>query len=94
MAEAAGVDCVALVHKLAKAMTVEVEDLNPSQPANLYSVDSLVAIEIQAWVFKEVKSDVSVIDILSNKLLASPAGTIAAESAMLYPLIKDIEGYM
>ncbi|CAG8327922.1 unnamed protein product [Penicillium salamii] len=94
LAEAADAVCVALVRKLAKAMMMELEDLDPSRPANSYGVDSLVAVEIRAWVFKEVKSDVSVFDILSNKPLASLAGTIAAKSTLLSPSIKDTEGYM
>ncbi|KAJ5715842.1 uncharacterized protein N7483_013023 [Penicillium malachiteum] len=94
MADAADAVCVALVRKLAKAMMMELEDLDPSRPANSYGVDSLVAVEIRAWVFKEVKSDVSVFDILSNKPLALLAGAIAAKSTLLSPSIKDTEGYM
>ncbi|KAJ5788006.1 hypothetical protein N7457_002996 [Penicillium paradoxum] len=94
LAEAADAVCVALVRKLAKAMMMELEDLDPSRPANSYGVDSLVAVEIRAWVFKEVKSDVSVFDILSNKPLASLAGTIAAKSTLLSASIQGVEGYM
>lgn len=91
LAEAADAVCVALVRKLAKAMMVEIEDLDPTRPANSYGVDSLVAVEVRAWVFKEVKSDVSVFDILSNMPLASLATKIAAKSSLLPPTISGTD---
>jgi len=38
-----------------------------------FAVDSLIAVEIRNWVLKELKSDVSVLDILS----ALPIHTLA-----------------
>ncbi|EHK20651.1 uncharacterized protein TRIVIDRAFT_223622 [Trichoderma virens Gv29-8] len=91
LAEAADAVCVALVRKLAKAMMVEIEELDPTRPANSYGVDSLVAVEVRAWVFKEVKSDVSAFDILSNMPLQPLATKIAAKSSLLPPTISDTE---
>ncbi|KAE8150832.1 putative polyketide synthase [Aspergillus avenaceus] len=93
IAEATDAVCTALVRKLAKALMMELEDLDPNRPANTYGVDSLVAVEVRAWVFKEVKSDVSVFDILSNMPLASLAGTIAAKSTLLSPAMKSADNY-
>jgi hypothetical protein len=64
-------------------MMIELEDLDSSKPANAYGVDSLVAVEVRAWVFKEVKSDVSVFDILSNAPLTTLAKMIAEKSNLL-----------
>ncbi|UKZ82673.1 putative secondary metabolism biosynthetic enzyme [Trichoderma virens FT-333] len=91
LAEAADAVCVALVRKLAKAMMVEIEELDSTRPANSYGVDSLVAVEVRAWVFKEVKSDVSAFDILSNMPLQPLATKIAAKSSLLPPTISDTE---
>ncbi|KUL89318.1 hypothetical protein ZTR_03620 [Talaromyces verruculosus] len=66
MTETTDAACTTLVRKLAKAMMIEVEDLDSSRPANSYGVDSLVAVKIHAWIFKEVKSDVSIFEIRSN----------------------------
>lgn len=73
----------ALISKLARAMMMDDGDVNPERPANAYGVDSLVAVEIRAWVFKEVKSDVSVFEILSNASLIELANKIAANSSLL-----------
>jgi hypothetical protein len=86
--EAADAVCGALVRKLAKAMMMDIENLDPGRPANAYGVDSLVAVEIRAWVFKEVKSDVSVFDILSNAPLVSLSLKIALHSTLLPAELK------
>ncbi|UKZ52811.1 hypothetical protein TrVGV298_006598 [Trichoderma virens] len=74
--------------RLAKAMMMDEADLDSGCPANAYGVDSLVAIEIRAWVFKTVKSDISVFDILSNAPLATLAGLIAAKSSYVSATIR------
>ncbi|KAL2069774.1 hypothetical protein VTL71DRAFT_14453 [Oculimacula yallundae] len=86
--EATDLVCRALVRKLAKAMMMDVENLDPELPANSYGVDSLVAVEIRAWVFKEAKSEVSVFDILSNAPLSSLSSKIVASSALLPAELK------
>jgi hypothetical protein len=89
--EASDVVCTALMRKLAKAMMMELEDLDSGKPANSYGVDSLVAVEVRAWVFKEVKSDVSVFDILSNAPLTSLAAKIASKSSVTTVAFKAEE---
>ncbi|KAG9239333.1 hypothetical protein BJ875DRAFT_491623 [Amylocarpus encephaloides] len=91
MAEASELVCLALMKKLAKAMLMELEDLDSSRPANAYGVDSLVAVEVRAWVFKDVKSDVSVFEILSNAPLTQLAGNIAARSSLVGAGVRGAE---
>lgn len=86
--EAGAAVCVALMRKLAKAMMMDEADLDSGRPANAYGVDSLVAVEIRAWVFKTVKSDISVFDILSNAPLATLAGLIASKSSYVPVAIR------
>ena len=88
LSEASQVICSALMRKLAKAMIMELEDLDSGKPANSYGVDSLVAVEVRAWVFKEVKSDVSVFDILSNAPLTMLAAKIADKSSLISAAVR------
>ena len=88
LSEASEVICSALMRKLAKAMMMELEDLDAGKPANSYGVDSLVAVGVRAWMFKEVKSDVSVFDILSNAPLTMLAAKIAAKSSLISAAIR------
>ena len=93
--EAAEALSVALVCKLARSMMMEVEYPDPARPANAYGVDSLVAVEVRTWAFKEAKSDVSVFDILSNAPLGSLAAKIAANSPLLpADICGNISRYM
>ncbi|UKZ78608.1 hypothetical protein TrVFT333_006354 [Trichoderma virens FT-333] len=89
--EAGAAVCVALMRKLAKAMMMDEADLDSGRPANAYGVDSLVAVEIRAWVFKTVKSDISVFDILSNAPLATLAGFIASKSSYVSAAVRGEE---
>ncbi|OJZ83577.1 hypothetical protein ASPFODRAFT_220554 [Aspergillus luchuensis CBS 106.47] len=76
MGEASDIVCRALMQKLAKAMMMELEDLDA------------IAVEVRAWVLKEAKSDVSVFDILSNDPLTALAAKIATKSALLSPTVQ------
>lgn len=46
---------VALVEKLAGAIPMPPEDVDPSRPVTTYGVDSLIASEIRNWSFNVVK---------------------------------------
>lgn len=83
LAEASDLVRKALIRKLVRARMIEVEDVDASRPANSYGGDSLVAVEVRAWVLKEVRSDVSVFDILSNSPLTTLAAKIAAKSSLI-----------
>ena len=80
----------ALKKKLAKAMMMSVDDIDGAQPVSSYGVDSLVAVEVRTWVFKEIKADISVFDVLSNVPLASLARTIVGKSK--YVMESLLEG--
>ncbi|KAM7187391.1 hypothetical protein V8F33_011289 [Rhypophila sp. PSN 637] len=81
--EAASVALAAITRKLARAMMMDEADLDPESPANSYGIDSLVAVEIRAWMFKELRSEVSVFEILSNAPLSSLAAMVAGRSTVV-----------
>ncbi len=81
----------ALKTKLAKAMMMAVEDIDGEHPVSSYGVDSLVAVEVRTWVFKEIKADISVFDVLSNVPLASLARTIVGRSTYVSEALLEGE---
>lgn len=83
--------CEALIAKLAKSMMMPVEDLEASKPVNMYGVDSLVAVEIRNWIFREIKADVSVFDILSSVPLAALSAKVASKSKLVPVSILEVE---
>jgi len=77
----AGSDLVpsALGTKLAKLMMAAAE-VDMSKPISTYGVDSFTAVEIRAWSFRELQSDISIFDIMSNIPVSSLARTIVVKS--------------
>ncbi|EXJ93245.1 hypothetical protein A1O3_01802 [Capronia epimyces CBS 606.96] len=83
-----GTEAVALVETalrthLAAAMTAMPEDIDGDKPLYALGVDSLKAIEVRNWVFKELKCDVSVFEVLSPVPLAQLAVKLAKKSALV-----------
>ncbi|TDZ33845.1 Reducing polyketide synthase FUB1 [Colletotrichum spinosum] len=70
----------ALLAQLAKMLSYELADLDPSRPLNAYGVDSLVAVELRVWMTKEVGADVSVFEITSGQRIRQLAGKAASTS--------------
>ena len=70
-----------LALKLSKSLAIAVEDIDTHKAVYSYGVDSLVAIEIRNWIFKELKSQVSVFDILSKVPISQLALKIASKSS-------------
>ncbi|EXJ91415.1 hypothetical protein A1O1_04527 [Capronia coronata CBS 617.96] len=92
-----GAEAVALVEAslrthVAAAMTASADDIDSDKPLYALGVDSLKAIEVRNWVFKELKCDVSVFDVLSPIPLAQLAARLAKKSTLVPPeLVASIE---
>ncbi|KAL9078526.1 MAG: hypothetical protein Q9157_002549 [Trypethelium eluteriae] len=73
----------ALAAKLGKSLNMAAEDLDTAKPVHSFGVDSLMAIEVRNWIFKELKSQVSVFDILSAIPMHQLALKIAEKSSLV-----------
>ncbi|KAI9642743.1 hypothetical protein NHQ30_008474 [Ciborinia camelliae] len=73
----------ALRGNIAMAMTADPEDIDASQPLYSFGVDSLKAIEVRNWIFRELKCDISVFTLLSPTPLAKLATIIAGKSELV-----------
>ncbi|KAI2617049.1 ketoacyl-synt-domain-containing protein [Hypoxylon sp. NC1633] len=51
---------------LSKSMNMQASDVDESKPPSAYGVDSLVAVGVRNWVFRECEVDVSVFEVLSE----------------------------
>lgn len=83
ISEAASAVTNALVARVAKSLQSALSDIDPSRPLHAFGVDSLVAVEVVNWVFKEIKAKVTVFDILSSIPITSLAEKIALKSSLL-----------
>lgn len=77
---AADVALKGLVNKLANLLNVPETDVETRTPLHSFGIDSLVALEIRYWVSKELKTELSIFDIMQAGGLADLAGVIAQKS--------------
>jgi hypothetical protein len=89
IAAAATIICEAIAARLAKSLRVPLEDLDPSRPVNTYGVDSLIAVELRNFIFREIKADISIFDILSSIPLAILSSTIAGSSTLVQAAVQS-----
>lgn len=75
----------ALKAHVAAAITASLDDIDVERPLYSFGVDSLKAVEVRNWIFRELRCDVSVFDILSPSPLAELAVRIAVHSALTPP---------
>lgn len=83
LAEAAGYISDALVARVAKSLQTPSSEIDTGRPLHSYGIDSLVAVEIGNWAFKEIKSQVTVFDILSAVPITTLAMKIASKSSLI-----------
>ncbi|KAI0379176.1 ketoacyl-synt-domain-containing protein [Hypomontagnella monticulosa] len=61
---------------LSKSMNMQAADVDESRPPSAYGVDSLVAVGVRNWVFRECEADVSIFEVLSETSIADLSATI------------------
>ncbi|KAF1828904.1 reducing type I polyketide synthase [Decorospora gaudefroyi] len=80
----------ALTRKLAKALSMPVDDIDAAKPMHVYGVDSLVAVEMRNWLAKALKADVAVFELMGNTSIASLGIFVAVKSQYLSAsLVED-----
>ncbi|KIX09429.1 uncharacterized protein Z518_00509 [Rhinocladiella mackenziei CBS 650.93] len=70
----------ALKSNVANSMGSLPEDVDADKPLHSFGIDSLKAVEVRNWLFREVKADVSVFEILSPMPLKKLAIMIVSKS--------------
>ncbi|RDA84939.1 hypothetical protein CP532_5159 [Ophiocordyceps camponoti-leonardi (nom. inval.)] len=88
--EASAIVLSSLVGKLARLIMVDEKEIDADKAASAYHIDSLMAIEIRMWALKQVGSDVSVFEVLSNEPLAELALRIASRSSLVPGGIRGV----
>lgn len=81
--ERTGIVLRALAAKLARAMSMSPEDIEPNKPLSVYGVDSLMAVELKSWISRDFGAAVAVGDIMGGVTIASIADLVVAKSAVI-----------
>ncbi|KAI1485448.1 hypothetical protein F5X96DRAFT_682809 [Biscogniauxia mediterranea] len=72
----------ALSVKLARAMTMSPEDVEPSKPLSSYGVDSLMAVELRNYIGREFQAAVAVFDIMGGVPIAAIGDLVVERSSV------------
>ncbi|PLB53839.1 hypothetical protein P170DRAFT_396789 [Aspergillus steynii IBT 23096] len=72
----------ALAVKLARAMSISPDDVEPSKPLSAYGVDSLMAVELRNWAGRDFGASVAVFDFMGGVSMAHFADLIVAKSSV------------
>ncbi|KAF5690649.1 polyketide synthase [Fusarium denticulatum] len=72
----------AIAAKLARAISISPDDVEPSKPLSSYGVDSLMAVELRNWINKEFSSTVAVFDIIGSISIARVAEVAETRSSI------------
>jgi zearalenone synthase (highly reducing iterative type I polyketide synthase) len=82
-AEAAEHVTAALVNRVAKMLQTPSSEVDAARALHSYGIDSLVAIEIVNWVLKELRSQITVFDVIATVPVTATAGKIATGSSLI-----------
>ena len=64
-------------------MSISVEDIDASRPGSTYGIDSLTAVELRSWAFKECQADISVFEVMANNPISGLAEQIVKKSKLV-----------
>nr|POE87425.1 highly reducing polyketide synthase dhc3 [Quercus suber] len=78
----------ALIQKLAKAMMISLDDVDMTKPISTYGVDSLLAVEVRNWLAREMRSDLSVFDLLSSIPMSQLVRKVTSKSLLVPNEVK------
>jgi acyl carrier protein len=70
----------ALSQRLARTLSIKLEDVDTHQALHAYGVDSLIAVELRSWLGKEFAADVPVFEIVSGKTIEAVGELVAKTS--------------
>ncbi|KAI1374887.1 ketoacyl-synt-domain-containing protein [Hypoxylon crocopeplum] len=68
---------------LSKSMNMHASDVDESKPPSAYGVDSLVAVGVRSWVFRECEVDVSIFEVLSEISIGELSAMIVQRRAVV-----------
>lgn len=62
---------------MAQSLKVSADEIDPGKSLPSYGINSLVAIEIRNWIFKEIKANVAIFNIIAPVPLSKLVEDIA-----------------
>jgi aryl carrier-like protein len=74
------VAATALQSKFAQVLGLRVKEVDSNKPLHQYGMDSLIALEIQSWIRREIEAEIAIFEILGEATVCSLSEVIVAKS--------------
>jgi NAD(P)-dependent dehydrogenase (short-subunit alcohol dehydrogenase family)/acyl carrier protein len=87
--EATTAFCTAFVQKMSVLLMVAAENIDFSKSINDYGMDSLVAVEMRNWLFKEMDITIPILELLANQSLSKLSGKLVKKSNLTTSLFPN-----
>lgn len=78
----------AFLRKLSRSLMMPLEDIDVHKSTAAYGIDSLIAVDIRNWIFREAKADVPVFEILQAFTPNALAQKIVEKSTLVSQKLK------
>lgn len=85
--EVAEAVCTVLMAKISVLLMIPLEDIKASRSMSEYGMDSLVAVEMRNWLFREMDATVPILELLANESLLQLSAKIVKRSKLANPAI-------
>ncbi|TVY83944.1 Reducing polyketide synthase [Lachnellula suecica] len=79
--------CMCIIAKMSSLLMIATDDIHSSRPMSDYGIDSLVAVEIRNWLFREMDAVISILELLANNSLLSLSTGIVKRSKLIDPTL-------
>ena len=84
--------CESMIAKVSSLSMIPAEDMSETKPMSEYGMDSLVAVEMRNWLFKEMDATIPILELLANQSLLSLAAKIAKGCKLIDPaVVRNVE---
>ena len=80
----------ALVARVAKSLQTGVSEIDEHRSLFTYGIDSLVAVELSDWIYKQTKVVASVVDILASRPISDFALHLASKSQFVRAELRSV----
>ena len=90
--DAATLVCEAVIGKISSLSMIPVDEISEARPISEFGMDSLVAVEMRNWLFREMDATVPILELLANNPLAALATKIAKRSKLVNPAVLAKSG--
>ncbi|KAL9122898.1 MAG: hypothetical protein Q9187_000549 [Circinaria calcarea] len=87
--EAAKTVCACIIAKMSSLLMIPLDDINAARPMSGHGIDSLVAVEMRNWLFREMDSTISILELLANDSLLQLSTKIVRKSKLVDAAILE-----